>query len=68
MKHLVLILITLFMVSILASCGSSTHTKRKGCNGKGWYGNRNLSNLDKVKTVKHNKYVWVTEETEIEEI
>ncbi|MDC0231620.1 hypothetical protein OAK19_06600 [Aureispira] len=68
MKHLTLIMVTFFMVSVLSSCGSIGHTKRKGCNGKGWYGNRNLSNIDKLKKEHRHKYVWVSEHMQTEEI
>ncbi|MDC0231621.1 hypothetical protein OAK19_06605 [Aureispira] len=68
MKNLNLILIAMLMIFILSSCGRSPYKKRKGCRGNGsWYGHRNLGAIDKVQKEQHNKYVWISEETDIEE-
>ncbi|MCH2023191.1 MAG: hypothetical protein MK207_12000 [Saprospiraceae bacterium] len=66
MKNLVLI--SLIIIFTQSSCSSVRHTKRKGCNGQGWYGNRNLSKIDKLKLEKHNKYFWSSECIQEEEI
>lgn len=43
MKNLTLLLLTVFVVSFLSSCGGHPLKTRKGCKGKGsWNGNRNL--------------------------
>jgi hypothetical protein len=70
MKSLIsLILATLFIVSILSSCGRSPYKKRHRCKGNGsWYGHRNLGAVDKIQKVTQKKYVWVSEEIQDKEM
>lgn len=61
MKKLSLVIIAIFVLSILSSCG-------RKCTG-GWYGKRNLSETNKIqKDKKQDPYVWASEELQVEEI
>ena len=67
MKNLSLFLVLIFVLTILASCGSSPYKKRKGCKGNGsWSGNRNLGAVDHSKT-QEEIYVLTTKEEEIKQ-
>jgi len=64
MKNSSLLLVLVFILTILASCGSSPYKKRKGCKGNGsWSGNRNLGAVDhnKAKTTQQ-MYVFSRED------
>ena len=62
MKNLPLLLVLVFVLTALASCGSSPYKKRKGCRGNGsWSGNRNLGAVDQHKA-QQQMYVLAKEE------
>lgn len=63
MKNLPLLLVLVFVITALASCGSSPYKKRKGCKGNGsWSGKRNLGATDNHKT-QPEMYVLTTKES-----
>ncbi|BDS14835.1 hypothetical protein [Aureispira anguillae] len=63
MKNLSLLLILVFVITALASCGSSPYKKRKGCKGNGgWYGKRNLGAIEHQKTSPQEIYVLANSE------
>jgi len=67
MKNLPLFLVLVFVLTILASCGSSPYKKRKACKGNGsWSGKRNLGAIDQNKTPQQ-MYVLTTKEEEIKQ-
>lgn len=66
MKNLLVLLITVFCLSLIASCGRP-YKKRKGCKGTGgWYGNRNLSQKVQQPTIQ-DLYVWMPASEEAEQ-
>lgn len=66
MKNLPLLLVLVFVITALASCGSSPYKKRKGCKGNGgWYGKRNLGATDNHKT-QTEMYVLTTKENTLQ--
>ncbi len=67
MKNLSLLLVLVFVLTILASCGSSPYKKRKACKGNGsWSGKRNLGAIDQNKA-QQQMYVLGTKEEEIKQ-
>lgn len=67
MKNLSLFLVLAFVLTIVASCGSSPYKKRKGCKGNGsWSGKRNLGAVDQQKA-QQQMYVLATKEEAIKQ-
>lgn len=65
MKNILVLLITVFCLSLLGSCGSSPYKKRKGCKGTGsWYGKRNLGQKVQQPTIQ-DLYVWMPASEEV---
>ncbi|CAA6829239.1 MAG: Unknown protein [uncultured Aureispira sp.] len=67
MKNVSQLLVLVFVLTILASCGSSPYKKRKACKGNGsWSGKRNLGAIDQNKA-QQQMYVLTTKEEEIKQ-
>ena len=59
MKNLYLLLVAVFVVSIISSCGSSPYKKRKNCKGNGsWSGHRNLGYTNPFPKAKESKQTY----------
>lgn len=65
MKNLFVLLIAVFCLGAMTSCASTPYKKRKGCKGNGgWYGKRNLG---EVNPQKANQDLYVLMPTEMTE-